>query len=399
MVRVVDWGVVVSHVDPRFGVQLRALRTNQGLSLRALGQLAHRGKSHLHDLETGTKAPTPETARHLDEVLRAGGALMRLVDEPVDHDTEAGELLARVRVSDVSAETVARIEAGVDDLASAYATTLPLELLPLVRRQLAYVGRLLDGRGTLAQRRRLVVAGGWLTVLRATVHIDLLQQPAAGAHLRTAMALAEHAEHPEIQAWCLETQAWDWLTQGDYRRAMDLSRQAQRVAPGGSSAYIQATAQEARVWARLADVRRTREALDRLERLTANLPVPEQAEHHYRYDPTKALAYTATTLSWAGDPAAEQIARTALAELDPRGDGGERPRRSASARLDLAMALLAADQPDEASVVAADAVRSGRVVSSNWWRAREVLRKVEHTGTAEAAAFREVYEAYRPGTR
>ncbi|WBB51697.1 helix-turn-helix transcriptional regulator [Verrucosispora sp. WMMA2044] len=390
---------MVSHVDPRFGVLLRTLRTRQGLSLRALGRLAHRGKSHLHDLETGTKAPTPETARHLDEVLRAGGSLACLVHQPVDHDAEAGELLARVRASDVSTETLARIEAGVENLASAYATTRPVDLLPRVRKQLAYVGRLLDGRGTLAQRRRLVVAGGWLSVLRATVHIDLLQQSAAGAHLRTAMAFAEDGEDPEVQAWCLETQAWERLTRGDYRRAIDLAQQAQRVAPRGSSAHIQATAQEARVWARLSDVRRTRDALDRLNRLTTNLSTPERAEHHYRYDPTKALAYTATTLSWAGDPAAEQIARTALAELDPHGDRGERPRRSASARLDLAMALLAADQPDEASVIAADAIRSGRVVSSNWWRAREVLRRVELTGAAEAAAFREVYEAYRPESR
>lgn len=389
----------MSHVDPRFGAQLRALRAERGLSLRALGQLAHRGKSHLHDLETGAKAPTPETARHLDEVLRANGALACLVDQPVDHDAEAGELLARVRASDVSADTLTRIEMGVDDLASAYATTPPVDLLPLVRRQMAYVGRLLDGRGTLAQRRRLVVAGGWLAVLRATVHVDLLQRSAAAAHLDTAMALAEHGEHPEIQAWCLETQAWARLTRGDYRLAVDLSQQAQRVAPRGSSAHLQATAQEARAWARLADVGRTRDALERLERLTANLPVPERAEHHYRYDPTKALAYMATTLSWAGDPAAEQIARTALAELDPRGDGGERPRRSASARLDLAMALLTADQPDEASAVATDAVRSGRVASSNWWRAQEVLRQIELAGTAEAAAFREVYEAYRPEIR
>ncbi|SCL23897.1 Helix-turn-helix domain-containing protein [Micromonospora nigra] len=389
----------MSHVDPRFGAQLLALRTNQGLSLRALGQLAHRGKSHLHDLETGSKAPTPETAQHLDQVLNAGGTLARLVDQPVDHDAEAGELLARVRATDVSADTLARIEANVDDLASAYATTRPVDLLPMVRRQLAYVGRLLDGRGTLAQRRRLIVAGGWLAVLRATVHIDLLQRSAAGAHLAAATSLAEDGEHPEIQAWCLETQAWDWLTRGNYRQAVDLSQQAQRVAPRGSSAHIQATAQEARVWARLSDVRRTRDALDRLERLTANLPVPDQAEHHYRYDPTKALAYTATTLSWAGDPAAEQVARAALAELDPRGDGGDRPRRSASARLDLAMALVAAGQPDEASVVAADAVRSGRVVSSSWWRAREVLRRVELTGAAEASALRNVYEVWSASTR
>ncbi|MEU4565861.1 helix-turn-helix transcriptional regulator [Micromonospora sp. NPDC023956] len=388
--------VVVSHVDPRFGVRLRALRAERGLSLRALGQLAHRGKSHLHDLETGAKAPTPETARHLDEVLRAGGTLARLVGQPVDHDAEADELLARVRASDVSAETLTRIEAGVDDLASAYATTRPVDLLPMVRRHLAYVGRLLDGRGTLAQRRRLIVAGGWLTVLRATVHIDLQQRSAAGAHLAAAAKLAEHGEHPEIQAWCLETQAWDRLTRGEHRQSVELAEQAQRVAPRGSSAHIQATAQEARVWARVGDVRRTRDALDRLERLTANLPVPERAEHHYRYDPTKALAYTATTLSWAGDPAAAQVARVALAELDPHGDGGDRPRRSASARLDLALALVAADQPDEASAVAAEAIRSGRVASSNWWRAREVLRRVEQAGAAEASALREVYETYRP---
>ncbi|WFE34605.1 helix-turn-helix transcriptional regulator [Micromonospora sp. WMMD975] len=386
------------HVDPRFGARLRALRVGRGLSLRALGQLAHRGKSHLHDLETGAKAPTSETARHLDEILQAGGALVRLVGLPVDHDAEADELLARVRASDVSVETLSRIEAGVDDLASAYATTPPMDLLPMVRRHLAYVGRLLDGRGTLAQRRRLIVAGGWLTVLRATVHIDLEQHSAAGAHLVAAAKLAGHGEHAEIQAWCLETRAWDRLTRGEHRQALELAQQAQGVAPRGSSAYIQATAQEARVWARVGDVRRTRDALDRLERLTANLSVPEQAEHHYRYDPTKALAYTATTLSWAGDPAAEQVARVVLAELDPRGDGGDRPRRSASARLDLALALVAADQPDEASAVAAEAIRSGRVVPSNWWRAREVLRRVEQTGATELSALREVYETYRPAS-
>nr|WP_323135732.1 helix-turn-helix transcriptional regulator [Micromonospora peucetia] len=388
--------VVVSYVDPRFGARLRALRADRGLSLRALGQLAHRGKSHLHDLETCAKAPTPETARHPDDVLQAGGALARLVGQRVDHDDEADDLLARVRASDVSAETLTRIEASVDDLASPYATTRPVDLLPMVRKHLAYVGRLLDGRGTLAQRRRLIVAGGWLTVLRATVHIDLQQRSAAGAHLVAAAKLAEHAEHTEIQAWCLETHAWDRLTQGEHRQAIDLSQQAQRVAPRGSSAHIQATAQEARGWARVGDVRRTRDALDRLERLTANLPVPERAEHHYRYDPTKALAYTATTLSWAGDPAAGQVARVALAELDPRGDGGDRPRRSASARLDLALALVAAGQPDEASTVAAEAIRSGRVASSNWWRAREVVRRVEQTDAGEASVLREVYRAYRP---
>ncbi|MGN9776525.1 helix-turn-helix domain-containing protein [Micromonospora sp. H33] len=383
-------------VDPRFGVALRELRERHGLSLRSLGQLAHRSKSHLHELETGLKAPTLDTARHLDQVLDAGGSLARLVEVPVDHAAEAAELSLRVAASDVSRDVLDRIEQGVDDLASAYPTVAPADLLPLVRRQLAYVVRLLDGRVTLAQQRRLLVAGGWLAVLRATVHIDLQQRSAAKAHLKAALDLANHAEHAEIRGWCLETRAWDVLTQGDYRKALDLSLQAQQVAPKGSSAHVQATAQEARAWARMGDVRSTRHALERVERLTANLPVPERAEHHYRYDPAKAAAYTATTLAWAGDPGAEQVARAVLADLDPDGDGGARPRRSASARLDLGLALVAAGQLDEATALGAEAVASGRVVPSNWWRAAELLAKVEQAGVPEAAALRELCTEYAP---
>ncbi|SDY03973.1 Helix-turn-helix domain-containing protein [Micromonospora pattaloongensis] len=390
---------MASSVDPRFGIALRDLREQCGLSLRSLGQLAHRSKSHLHELETGLKAPTVDTARHLDQILKARGELARLVDAPIDHAAEAAELRARVAASDVSRDVLDRIEQGVDDLASCYPTMAPADLLPLVRRHLAYVGRLLNGRVTLAQRRRLLVAGGWLAVLRATVHVDLRQRNAAAAHLRAARDLAEHADHAEIQAWCLETRAWDVLTQGDYRTALDLSHQAQRVAPKGSSAYIQATAQEARAWARMGDVGATRRALDRVERLTANLPVPERAEHHYRYDPAKAAAYAATTLAWAGDPCAEQVARAVLADLDPDGDGGARPRRSASARLDLGLALVAAGQPDEAVALGAQAVASGRVVPSNWWRAAELLAKVEQAGVPEAATLRDLCTEYAPGRR
>ncbi|WP_446213684.1 helix-turn-helix domain-containing protein [Micromonospora sp. IBSANI012] len=390
---------MASFVEPRFGVALREFRERRGLSLRSLGQLAHRSKSHLHELETGLKAPTVDTARHLDRILDAGGVLAGLIDAPIDHAAEAGELRARVIASDVSKDVLGRIEQGVDDLASAYPTMAPADLLPLVRRHLAYVGRLLDGRVTLAQQRRLLVAGGWLAVLRATVHIDLRQRSAAAAHLRAAHDLAEHAEHAEIRAWCLETRAWDVLTQGDCRTALDLSRQAQRVAPKGSSAYIQATAQEARAWARMGDVGATRRALDRVERLAANLPVPERAEHHYRYDPAKAAAYTATTLSWAGDPGAEQVARAVLAELDPAGDGGARPRRSASARLDLGLALVAAGQPDEAVALGAKAVTSGRVVPSNWWRATELLAKVEQARVPEATTLRDLCIEFAPGRR
>jgi transcriptional regulator with XRE-family HTH domain len=379
-----------------FGESLRRHRVGRGLSLRGLGDLAHRGKSHLQELESGRKRPSIDTARHLDDILGAGGRLVLLAStsapEATRGEDEAFDLASLLDASDVAPELVDRLELAVDELASSYATSPPMDLLPVVRDHLAQLGVALRKRCTLHQQRRLLIAAGWLALLRATLHIDLRHHRAAEAHLATADRLAEHAEHPEIRAWCLETRAWDVLTAGDYRRALDLAQQAQTLAPYGSSAHIQATAQTGRAWARMGNQRETRRTLDEVARLVSPLQTPDRPEHHYRYDPAKALSYTATTLAWSGDPAAEEYARTIVADLDLAG----RPRRAASARLDLGLALLAAGQPDEASLVAAAAITSGRVVPSNWWRATEVLSGAEASGIREARDLRDAYEAYRP---
>jgi transcriptional regulator with XRE-family HTH domain len=379
-----------------FGASLRRHRLALGLSLRGLGELAHRGKSHLQELESGRKQPSNETARHLDDVLGAGGHLVALAStsepEAARGEEEGLELASLLNASDVAPELINRFELAVDELASRYATTPPANLLPDVRNNLVQVGTVLRKRTTLDQQRRLLVAAGWLALLRATLHIDLRHHRAADAHLTTANQLAEHVGHSEIQAWSLETRAWAVLTGGDYRRALHLAQQAQAVAPRGSSAHIQATAQTGRAWARMGNQRETRRTLDEVARLVSPLRNPDRPEHHYQYDPAKALSYTATTLAWSGDPAAEEYARTIVADLDRT----DRPRRAASARLDLSLALLAAGRPDEASVVATEAITSGRVVPSNWWRATEVLSAVELCGIREAHDLRDAYESHRP---
>jgi transcriptional regulator with XRE-family HTH domain len=387
-------------VDPLFGEMLRQLRIERGLSLRGLGGQAHRAKSHLHDLETGRKAPTAQVAADLDRVLNAGGRLAELgPSAPVASDADetaaeaaAAELKQRIEASDVSAGTLDRLEAVADEQAVAYPSTHPAVLLARVRRHVTAVGPLFDARMTLRQRQRLTVAAGWLSLLAATLQIDLRARSAARATLDTASAMADQSGHAELRAWCVETRAWAVLIVGEHRRALELSRQAQAMAPRGSSAYIQSTAQEGRAWARLGERGRTRDVLDRLEKLTSSLAVPDRPEHHYRYDPSKALSYTATTLAWAGDPAAELYARALVADLD----GGPRKRRAELARLDLALALLMADKPDEAAATAAAAIESGWLVPSTWWRATEVLAGVEAVGIREARDLRDVYEAHRP---
>ncbi|MHA4817557.1 helix-turn-helix transcriptional regulator [Streptomyces aculeolatus] len=316
--------------------------------------------------------------------------------ETADDETAAWELARRVSASDVGGETLTHLERTFDDLATAYPITPPQVLLQRVRRHTAYVAQLLDKRATLAEHRRLLTVGGWLSLLGATLHVDLDQQDAATAHMRTAAALAREAEHREIEAWCYETDAWRVLTAGDYARALELSRAAQSLAPTGTSALVQATAQEGRALARLGETQDTYAAVERVQQMAAAMGLSDRPkEHHYQYDPAKALAYTATTLAWLGDRAAEPYAREVIARLSPSDDVQRWPRRVASANIDLALVLLSDGRLDEACDAARLAILSGRIVPSNHWRALEVVNAAESRTMPEAADLREAYEGMK----
>jgi hypothetical protein len=385
-----------------FAGRLAVLMAGRGLGVRALARLVPCNHALISRYLNDRQVPSPGMAARLDALLDAGGGLaaLAIAQAGADGGAVAGDEIAALELtrhataSDVGAATVEQIEQAVDDLAVAYPGTPPAQLLARVRAHLGYVTGLLERRATFAEHGRLLVAGGWLSLLAATCLIDLHHRPAALAHLRTAAQIAKETGHAEIAAWCLETRAWQVLTDGDYPRAAELAQAAQRTAPRGGSAVIQATAQEGRAWARLGAAPQTRDALARTEALVTPLPMPDRPEHHYRYDPAKSDAYVATTLSWLGDPAAERYARQVLARLETTVDGPPRPRRAASARLDLALALTSTGRPDEAAATALEAVTSGLLVPSNYWRAAEVITAVDGKGIHEAADLREAYREY-----
>ena len=68
-----------------------------------------------------------------------------------------------------------------------------------------------------------------------------------------------------------------------------------------------------------------------------------------------------------------------------------RPDRAGAARLDLSLALIAAGRHDEAAGTALQAITSGRIVPSNYWRAREVIHAVARRGLPEASDLAEAY--------
>lgn len=390
---------------------LVSARCTAGLSQEELAHTVGVDRATVQRWERGVTAPQPQHRRELADAL---GVTVGEVDHllgvtgttgtpsrPVPAGTDeidALELVRRATASDVATPTLDLLDGAVDDLASSYATTAPAVLLDRVRAHLGYVGALLDGRATLPQRRRVMVSGAWLSLLAGTLHVDLEQQAPAAARLRAADHLAREAGHDAICAWVLETRAWQVLTLGGFGEAAQLARGARRLAPAGSSIAIQAAAQEGRAHARLGDARATTRTVRKVNRMACPLSTPDRPEHHYRYDPAKATSYTATTLSWIGDPAAVDHAREVIARLEP-GDGhGGRPRRLAVARLDLALALVGRGEVEEAVASALTAVTSGRVAPSNRWRAREVIAAVRRTDTRKAGTLRDAYAAMTDGS-
>ncbi|MET8689703.1 helix-turn-helix domain-containing protein [Streptomyces sp. NPDC004732] len=396
-----------------FAVSARAALTEKGISIRAAARALNYDPAYVSRVLNGRQQPSAKLAQGLDQLSGADGALAALVSPGPwsaitaphpswdagpgsDDDLEALELARRVEASDVGAETLDRLEAAFDGLAVAYQTARPGALLRDVRRHSAYVTKLLDERKTLAEHRRLLVIGGWLSLLGATLHVDLKQGAAATSRLRTAALLARHAEHPEILGWVFETKAWTALTAGNYGRAVELSRAAQDIAPRGSSAEVQSAAQEGRARARLGEKKEAREAIDRVHRLAATLVMRAQPEHHYVYDPRKATSYLATTLSWIGDPAAESAAKEVIGHTATGIAPSEWPRRVVSAHLDLALTLLSLDRLDEATDVANKAILSGRLLPANFWRVLEIVRAVEARQLPEGRDLREAYEDLSP---
>lgn len=390
------------------------LRKARGFSQEGFAEAVGADRSTVQRWESGQNDPQPWqrpkiaktlsiTAGELDALLvpdvyappQTRTGWLAVAPSNSDDEFDALELARRVSASDVGKETLGRLEFAFDELAMKYPVSPPQDLLERVRKYSAHVTHLMDARMTLAEQRRLYVVGGWFQLLGATLHIDLNQEHAATARLQTAATLAQHADHREIEAWCYETDAWRVLTDGDYTRALELSQIAQELAPAGTSAAIQAAAQEGRARARLGERVETYAAIERVQRMSGALVARKGTEHHYQYDPGKALAYTATTLAWVGDPAAEGYARQVIARLAPADDVEKWPRRVASANIDLALALLGGDRLDEACNAAQRAILSGRIVPSNHWRALEVVRAVERKQLPEAADLREAYQGLK----
>jgi len=305
------------------GAVLRRLRSLRHLSQDELGRLAGYDGSYVGAVERAAVRPSRALIAALDRALDAGGGLVavwRLADQEWDARTalgaagdpwpadppgpvpagsapaagpaagvapggaaaaagtrpdavvEAMELARLAEASDVGADALASVERSVERLRGAAASAPPGSLLPAVRAQRRYVGRLLDGRLTVAQRRRLLAAAGWLSVVLARLHFEAGERDAAEASRDAALRLARQAGNAELVAWVLEAGAWWALVDGRLREAVDLARAGQDRAPPASSAAVQLALHEAQAWRQLGDPAEAEGALRQAALLRGMLP-------------------------------------------------------------------------------------------------------------------------------
>jgi len=303
------------------GAVLRRLRSLRHLSQDELGGLAGYDGSYVGAVERAAVRPSRELIAALDRALDAAGgllALWRFADQEWDLRTslgaaadprraelsapawtamaagpvaamapgeaaaaagarpdavvEAMELARLAEASDVGADALASVERAVERLRGAAASAPPGSLLPAVRAQRRYVGTLLDGRLTVAQRRRLLAAAGWLSVVLARLHFEAGERDAAEASREAALRLARQAGNAELVAWVLEAGVWWALVDGRFREAVELARAGQDRAPPASSAAVQLALHEAQAWRRLGDREEAEGALRQAALLRGMLP-------------------------------------------------------------------------------------------------------------------------------
>ncbi|MFJ9899784.1 helix-turn-helix domain-containing protein [Streptomyces sp. NPDC091280] len=134
---------------------------------------------------------------------------------------------------------------------------------------------LLNGRQPLGQTRELLLLAGTSCLLLAHASQNLGDEDAAIAQLQTAWTLAEQADHNDLRAWVKGTAALIAEWSARRQTALEYTRQATRLTPGGET-RIRIAAIEARAAARVGDRPTALAALEDLQRAREQ-PAPSDA--------------------------------------------------------------------------------------------------------------------------
>lgn len=284
---------------------------------------------------TGAFFPRPGR-RNADAELLAGAGM------------DALEIIARLRMSDVSAATLDGLRIMADRLCCEYPYMSAEQLRTEGQAWMRRITGQLDRRLTLAQHQEVLTLGGWVALLLGCVEYDMGWRPQAEATRQAAQSLGQEAGSAEIMGWANEMRAWYSLTQGDYRGVVAAADIGGALAPNHPVA-VQLAAQRAKAWARLGDRRQVELALDHGRALLEQLPYPEDLDNHFTVDPSKFDYYAMDCYRLLGEDRRSEIYAREVLRYSVNPDGTDRqPMRTAEARITLGVAAARAGDIEQA---------------------------------------------------
>ncbi|MEU9987847.1 helix-turn-helix transcriptional regulator [Streptomyces sp. NPDC048045] len=367
-----------------FGLASRLLRERAGLRQDDMAFMTGLSQSFLSMLEAGSRRLTnlDKAARFLQgigtpEALLAppfretaapvasarapypGPGPRRHDTLPATHDaTDLNKLAAQaaaqslnftdeITKTNVSDVELAVLESTLTEIATDYVHVPLHKVLTNLVRTRDRLFTLLNGRQPPGQTRELFLLTGTSCLLLAHASQNLGDEDAAIAQLQAAWTFAEQADHNDLRAWVKGTTALiaEWSTRR--QTALDYTRQASRLSPGGET-RIRIAAIEARAAARIGDRSTAMAALEDLQRAREQKTAPDALTRFgglLTFPEAKQEYYIGGTFALLGEhQLAEQHARAAI-ELY---ENGPKEHRSygdeALARLDIATARIAAGE-------------------------------------------------------
>ncbi len=318
-------------------------------------------KRTIGNAERGAHPPSLALRRALDHTLEKASKAQRdrflaASTAPAIRETnptlESVELLRRTEASDLGTGTLEQLEELVERLGMEYFAVPPVEFREEVLSWRRYVARLLEGRLTLRERRHLYAVAGWLSGLVAEASLAVGDE--AETHCATALSLAQEVGDTRLAGWIRGTQAQIALYAGDPQDGVAFARAGQEIAPLGSAALVRSCTHEARASARIGDRVGTLAGLDAAQNAWNMLSKP--AVRSIYSLGSSYLPYCASTaFVWLGDQA---NARTWASQAVDLADSEPQPTVSTrvSVRVDLAIALTQAREPDAAAAMAIEAM-------------------------------------------
>ncbi len=263
---------------------------------------------------------------------------------PRAEDADAGELLIRIRTSDLDSNALDAVKQQVDKLCVDYSWADANDLLDQALLWLDHLNQVRSTRTTLAEHQRILELAGWLSLLIGTVCFDLADLPGAERARRTAVALGRELQNRELEAWGHELSAWFSLTDQRWERVLPVA-QAGRTIAEHRGVGAQLAIQEAEALARLGARQEADTALASAQTILEQLPAPANPLHHFNVEHDKFDKALMRIHLIQGDDRRADMLSTELEHRFTNSDGTlSKPMRVADAR--TVRAVVAARQGD-----------------------------------------------------